>query len=546
MRRNAILALLVGFVCIPVMAADFCTSGIANAVPVKDGTAPVIDGRLDDWDLSGEEVTWIADLLAEDQHCRLNFMYDDAALYVGVRMALYDHELTNGNRPEDRYWLGDLVQLRLSTDRTLPYPLPGKFADSRRRTTASCYVKNDKVTCVNLWRDTKNGRDCLYVTPGANFDCRNLLNPEGSAIRIVPGPKSFTLEARIPWRALGCTDGRNPFKPGDMMPAVVDVKWAPGTDGHYASVIYNKDPGAFAFLNPGTWGRIRFAEKGGLKPHGKTMAAVARAAREAAAAAAQAGATPIRFTIPKRAFVSVNIVDGKGAVVKELMGGEPHEAGEVVAYWDGRDQYGFPLPTGRTYEWKAYLNDGVDVEYFGTVGTEGDPPYETADGTGGWGGDHGPCSVAAADETGRYFIWHMSESGKALVKADFAGKVLWRSSPFVCGGYGAYTAAALIGNRLYLVFNDDRMRHLIQVDTSTGNYELFPDGSHSVDLGLPKGELKLPAGASFQGCDVATVGLATDGTSLFVADTVGGIVETYDPKTGKRIDGSALKVPLVR
>ena len=66
MRRNAILALLVGFVCIPVMAADFCTSGIANAVPVKDGTAPVIDGRLDDWDLSGEEVTWIADLLAED------------------------------------------------------------------------------------------------------------------------------------------------------------------------------------------------------------------------------------------------------------------------------------------------------------------------------------------------------------------------------------------------------------------------------------------------------------------------------------------------
>ena len=264
MRRNAILALLVGFVCIPVMAADFCTSGIANAVPVKDGTAPVIDGRLDDWDLSGEEVTWIADLLAEDQHCRLNFMYDDAALYVGVRMALYDHELTNGNRPEDRYWLGDLVQLRLSTDRTLPYPLPGKFADSRRRTTASCYVKNDKVTCVNLWKNSSDGKDFLYVTPGANFDLPGVKQPRGSAMKAVAGDRTLTIESRIPWSALGVRDGKCPFKPGDRMPACVDIKWNPGTDGHYTAAIYRVDPGAFAFLNLQHWGQIEFLAKGDL------------------------------------------------------------------------------------------------------------------------------------------------------------------------------------------------------------------------------------------------------------------------------------------
>ena len=545
-KRSAELALLAGMVCTAAVGADFCTSGIADAVPVKDGKAPVIDGRLDDWDLSGEEVCWIADLLAEEQNCKLNFMYDDAALYVGVRMALYDHEYTNENRPGDRYWHGDLIQLRYSTDKSLPFPLPGKYTDGRTRKLAPCYVDNARVGTVNLWRDTKNGRDSLFVTPGADFQLPATLNPDGSAIKVVTGPKSCTMEVRIPWSVLGCPDGKNPFKPGEKMAACVDVKWLPGTDGHYTAIVYNKDPGAFAFLNPGPWGQIRFAEKGNLKPHGKSMAAVAKAAREAAAQAAQAGATPIRFTIPKKAFVSVNIVDEKGAVVKELMGGEPHEAGEVTAYWDGRDQYGFPLETGRDYAWKAYLNDGVDVEYFGTVGTEGVPPYETTDGKGGWGGDHGPCTAAATDATGRYFIWLMSESGKALVKTDFDGNVIWRSSPFVCGGYGAYTAGAVIGDRLYLVFNDTKIRHLVQIDTATGNYEDFPGNRHSVDLGFVAAPTDLPAGASFHGCDVATVGLATDGKLLFVANTTDGLVEAYDPKAGAKTEGAAFKVPFVR
>ena len=51
-------------------------------------------------------------------------MYDVTNLYIAAEMALYDHEATNENRPQDRYWREDLIQVRLSTDRSLPYPLP--------------------------------------------------------------------------------------------------------------------------------------------------------------------------------------------------------------------------------------------------------------------------------------------------------------------------------------------------------------------------------------------------------------------------------------
>ena len=70
-----------GVVCVAIavpncaLAADTCPDGVATAVPVKDGRPPVIDGKLDDWDLSGGVSVWIADELADRQHCRASFMY---------------------------------------------------------------------------------------------------------------------------------------------------------------------------------------------------------------------------------------------------------------------------------------------------------------------------------------------------------------------------------------------------------------------------------------------------------------------------------------
>jgi hypothetical protein len=105
-------------------AGTTCIDEIASALPVKDGSQIVIDGKLDDWDRSGAVLCWNAAELADKQNAAVYFMYDVTNLYIAAEMALYDHEATNENRPQDRYWRGDLIQVRLSTDRSLPYPLP--------------------------------------------------------------------------------------------------------------------------------------------------------------------------------------------------------------------------------------------------------------------------------------------------------------------------------------------------------------------------------------------------------------------------------------
>lgn len=525
-------------------AGTTCRDGVAKALPTKGGVPPVIDGTLDDWDRSGAILCWNAEELADRQNATLYIMYDETNLYFAAEMNLFDHDVHNENRPEDRYWQGDLIQLRLCTDRKIPYPMP----PLNRKDPAAHYRGNDAVTCVNIWRNSADGTDNLYVTPGANFDCAKVKFPAGSAMCSVVGDKSLTMETRIPWSALGVKDGRCPFSVGERMTAVVDVKWHPGTDGHYTATIYRKDPGAFAFMNLDTWGQIEFLGKGDLPPSEETYASIAAAAKDRNAVD-MTGSAEIRFSLPKRAKVSVNIFDDAGGVVRELMGGEWHDAGEMTVQWDGRDALGFPCETGRSYRWGAYAHDGLDVEYFGTVGTSGNPPYDTKDRKGGWGADHGPVVDVAVDDTGRYLVWHMSESGKGIVKTDFSGNVIWRTVPFVVDGNGFYSCLAASGGKVYLVYEKRTNGKasavkLVKVNASTGNYEQWPSGAGAIDVEIDSAEVPLP-----QNCAVRTeyafdiVGIAVKGNEIFMSDFIGNRIIVHDATTGLKVREIAVRGP---
>lgn len=498
-----------------------------RARPLKDGRAPVIDGNFDDWDLSGVVRCWNAEAYAETQNCSLAMMYDDEALYLAIQMIFTGREALNPNRPQDRYWWGDLVQFRLCVDPKMPHPLPG----ANRNDPKSQYWKNTIVNCINIWKNTLDGSDNLYFTPGVYFDCPTTLNPAGTAVKVVTFDGGLRAEAKITWASLGVAGGKMPFAVGEKMPAVFDIKWSPGTDGHFTAAVFYKDPGPFAFLNPGYWGQVAFTKADEKIPSIPTYADIAKAAR-AGDAGPKDGAR-IAFTLPKKAKISVNILDEKGGVVRELIGGETRDAGAVELYWDGRDALGFPCEVGKTYRWAAYAHDGLDVQYFGTVGTSGEPPYDTPDGKGGWGADHGPVVDAAADGTGRYFIWHISESGKAIVKTDFAGKVLWRSTPFVGGGSGAFTAAVSKDGILTLAIGAKTTK-LIRVDATTGNYLLYPDNTGAAELAMSTNKVVVP-----EGCAVRDeyfficAGLAAIGDEIFAGDYAGGCIHVVEAKTGK-------------
>lgn len=545
--RKGLFCLAVAFAGGGLWAGTSCRDGVASAVPLPGGRAPVIDGKLDDWDRSGAVLCWNAEERADRENATLYFMYDATNLYLACEMRFDGRGPRNESRPQDRYWFGDLVQLRLSTDRTLPYPLPQKG----RKGASPRYDGNDRVTCINLWRNTADGSDNLYVTPGAHFDCPPTSHPSGSAVKSVAHGQALTLEARIPWRALGVADGTCPFAPGEMMTAIADVKWAGEVENepHAGVAIYNADPGVFAFLNVQTWGRLAFAAKGNLPPPKDTYAVVAAAAR-AKRAVNTAGWAEIAFDLPKRAKVSVNVLDEKGGVIRELMGGEPHEAGRVVAHWDGRDALGFPCATGRAYRWGAYAHDGLDVTYFGTVGTSGEPPYDTPDRTGGWGGDHGPLVDATCDGTGRYFVWHMNESGRGIVKTDFAGRVVWRTMPFAVDGWGNYSCFTADSGYLYLVYENrlDPKKapvvRLVRVNAATGNYEPWPSGEGALPIEIAPEAPALPPGCAIRPqYAFDCVGIAAQGGELFISDFSGNRLLVHSAETGRKLREISVRGP---
>jgi hypothetical protein len=359
-----------------IKGVDFAT-GEMQAVPVKDGKPPKIDADLSDWDLSAAEPVYISVQTAENMHAEWAFMYDADALYVSAKVSMPGRPYTNTNNPQNAFWGQDILQVRLSSDPALAYPL------DRNRDAES-----DRIHHISFWKNSQSGEDFLHINNGTNFNKGKLLNPPGSAIKITADTdKGYALEARIPWSALNVPDGKNPFKAGQSAAFVAETLWI-GGDKSRVPLGYRTNPGTFAFNQPGSWGKLTFAEKSPGKRVRPPMAEILAAAKMEAAAEKPKVGVPFEVEVPGEGLkVSVNIFGKNGGVIREVIGGEEHPKGKLTVQWDGRDAFGKPLEPG-TYQWGAYFRKLLKAEYQGGVGSSGHPFYNTLDRTGAWGGDH--------------------------------------------------------------------------------------------------------------------------------------------------------------
>ncbi len=459
----------------PVRAVDF-TNGLITAVPVKDGKPPVIDGELGDWDLSAQEPSYIAAQTIDKMNAQWAVMYDDEAIYFSAEVAMPDRPYTNKNNPQDAFWKGDLPQVRIAADPALAYPL------DRARDQ-----ENNRVVHLSFWKNTQSGKDYIQLTRGVTTKLGKEVLPEGSEIVLKPhGDTGYVVEVKLPWSALLASDGRNPFKPGDRTAILIETLWI-GGDPTRVAMGYRENPGNFGFRFPEKWGQLEFAAKSSGKRVRPTMAALIDEAKAAQASGSVTVGVPITLDVPDDGLkVSVNILDEKGGIIRDLIGGEPHPKGKLEVRWDGRDAFGRPLEPGN-YTWSAYFHKGLKAEYQGGVGSSGRPFYNTADGRGAWGGDHSNPIDAAADGDSLYLLWPISESGRPLVKTTLDGKVLWRVNPFVSGGFGPFHALAVEGDIVYLVRGPN---HLARVDAKTGSLLTWgQDGPTELDIFEPIPEL---------------------------------------------------------
>ncbi|MEI8197930.1 MAG: hypothetical protein WCI73_18710, partial [Phycisphaerae bacterium] len=458
--------------------------------------------------------------------------------YLGAQITLPGRKLRNPNGPQDGFWWGDSLQFRMVSDPTVPHPLE-----------QNANKDSDRVIHATIWKNTETQKDFLHMAFGAKLgnSSRSKLNPEGCQVIVKEGKSGYVLEAKITWAALNVPGGKNPFKAGQRMTGIIELLW--GNDSSRIAGPYVKNPGVFAFLNPGTWGQIEFSAKGNLPPRHETMAeALTRLTPKPVG-------VPIDVEMPDRLKLAVNIVAADGTVIRELCGGEWREKGTTKVYWDGRDQWGTPLPPGE-YKWAAYMSQGLQAQYMGTVGTSGQPAYETADRKGAWGADHSAPISCAADATGWYFLWSVSEAGRAVVKTDFEGRVVWRKTPFVGGGFGPHFALATDGKYCYVTWNKERT-HILRMDAGTG--ALLPWGTNSVAAMMdeseqakikPKpdhGDPNPNAGTNLAVINEDTLpqtcGLAVKGKEVFAPIYNQNAIRVLDGETGTRTRELACPAP---
>ncbi len=474
-------------------------------VPAPAGV--VIDGSLDDWDLSGYINSYVIPETRETQSARLAMMYDEEALYIGG-IVRDSSPMMNRHDPltsPSTAWDADVCQIFFSLNPDDKQPLPYSSFDPAHRDVSP-------VATMLLWYFTDREEPSLAMYRGMGFS--KALRPDLHENGHVPAEHfeaayqkgedglSYTFEYRIPWSTLAMQ--RVP-EPDDTLAASLAVFWSRPdglkTAGGAAWAWNVMSRSGFPFQDSGCWGTLKFAPEGdiprewvtGHLPPEKPL--------------------PLTFTyeLPREGEATIQIFDEKNTAVRILVPQQPRPEGINTERWDGLDDHGNPLPAGR-YTWRGQVHDPIKPLYRFSVHNSGQPPYPTDDNKGGWGGDHGvPRTVLALDD-GMILAWDACEYGWGLIRVDLEGRKRW-------GSKQAAAHLATDGKRLFLAGGHSwqDVHGVTVVDASDSRGMNFQPGMPAL-LPPPGGE---------QAANEVT-GLACDGEYILVAYGRRNLIASYD------------------
>jgi len=182
---------------------------------------------------------------------------------------------------------------------------------------------------------------------------------------------------------------------------------------------------------------------------------------------ADAGGADITYTLPRAAKVSLNVLDGNGWIVRELLRADQEDAGQHTVHWDGNDPFGRPQPPG-SYTWKLLDHTGLKADYVLSVGNSGQPPYRTDDNKGSWGACHGNPMSVQADATGLYLTWMTQEGNAVFAHTDYDGHALYKIDN--SQGWGRNWDSIIVGNTLYRLEDSNIGSFLEKYDVQTGKF----------------------------------------------------------------------------
>ena len=520
------------------VAAAIVLAGSAAAAPTENLGLRVlpapgkvtVDGKADDWDLSGGIFICDDPETQRDQFAVwYHTMYDAENLYLLARWIDPTPLANPGVTMADHGFQGDCLQVRTVTAPDTP---------------------QERCLHLTCWRG-RDGKDVIKVELDRKFTGVIAdLKKEGAqqAFQVDADGKGYVQEIAIPWKAL--TQGGGALKAGDAMLMTVEPNFTVGGSGRMSLKDVFKPGGApdrvFTFMASQCWGTATLEAKGKVPPQPLRLAD----AREFPVRLEKgvpvidwtglvqskelAGFKEIAFTMPEDGYVSLNLRDGQGKVVRQLLTANFLAKGKQKVRWDGLGTWswtrpGEPVPPGE-YAWTALWHPGVSLRLCGWAHNAGRAPWDDGSGTSNWGGDHGtPVSCAAEGE--RVVLgWNGAEAGQAVVATDLGGKVAWRGTRFSMTGV---SHVALDGGTFYALTRGDT---IYRQDARTGDYTMW-QGTESCDLGLK--ELLADVPGKPETCD----GMDAGGGRLVLALGKANLLAVLDGKTGKLLKTHAVEAP---
>lgn len=404
-----------------------------HAVPVPGRV--VIDGMLDDWDLSGQVlICYDVERLKDVYSGRVAMMYDDSALYVSVH---WKDPVPMGNTHDPHFqagkgWAGDCLQLRIKTDRIC-------------HVTAWCFADRTEPF-INI----EYGKDLNEPFGGGGI---NLFRTEGwrlergaeMAFRKDADGRGYVQEIKLPWELI--TD-KVRYRPGESFRCGVELLWGEA-DWPVHRYADNLADGAssreFFWTAKDAWGPVFLERTGRLNlPTPPWERPVAEEKRE--------GTVEIAYELPREARVTLAIEDDSGRRVRNLIAAEPRRAGRHVELWDGLDDSGEIVKPG-TYRVKGLYHEGLHLKYAISFASPANPPWKTADGTGAFYGDHTAPEAVAAGTDMLALACPMGEAGEHLIGVDMSGRRRWGLANRVAFG-GGRISLATDGRTLWIANGD--------------------------------------------------------------------------------------------
>lgn len=441
----------------------------------------VLDGKLNEWDLSGEIfMCYDVEKLSKTHSVRVAAMYNQDGFYLSFRFKdatpmvnRVDPALTPGNG-----WCSDAVQLRIWTDPNKPLGPPA----GGRITHIDCYWFSDKgVPAAHVvFGDLSHGGIREGKIPraiGKGIDVAFLKDADG---------KGYTQEMRIDWKLLR-RDG-SPYKAGQSFRMGIEAFWGDATAREYPAHrlvdLVNKEypQREFFWVNHKAWGKVRFLDHGNLKT-AKSVTLLSKIDELRRLRYSTEGPVEIKYTLPADGYATLVIEDANGKRIRNLISNYPRKGGENVDYWDGADDQGNLVSPG-AYRVRGLYHGELDALYEFSYGSPGNPPWPTGDTKGDWLANHTPPLDILADDKRVYVSSAHAEGPHALMALDAKGNKVWGG---LARWYGGVMARA--GKYLY-VLNDrgasparseaDLKKksplELIRIDPATGEMVNFPDG----------------------------------------------------------------------